>query len=294
MAELTVDGLGELTSPAANDEIGIWDVSAGQYLKIRRDTLVGGTITGGGTVATGGFTLTVPATGTAALLGAANQFTAGQKIGPAVDAVGLEIDTISSAVAYQLSLKYDSIQRFYAVMNATASRCLLADADLGSGNPAPNFQVGRNSNANASPGFVRFVEADGGDNSLYFDNSGILRKLLDQPPLYSNFASGDVIGAQTSHEAYKTIVGPAVPDAEALDFICTAAAQVRRFVYLSGAYGQEFSGLVLSGSDLDRYGQDADAEHAAGKSLNVINAVGDLFLAVRYLADRVNVLESAK
>ncbi len=68
MAELTVDGLGELTSPAANDEIGIWDVSAGQYLKIRRDTLVGGVITGGGTVATGGFTLTVPATGTAALV----------------------------------------------------------------------------------------------------------------------------------------------------------------------------------------------------------------------------------
>ncbi len=68
MAELTVDGLGELTSPAANDEIGIWDVSAGQYLKIRRDTLVGGTITGDGTVATGGYTLTVPATGTAALV----------------------------------------------------------------------------------------------------------------------------------------------------------------------------------------------------------------------------------
>ncbi len=67
MAELTVDGLGELTSPAANDEIGIWDVSAGQYLKIRRDTLVGGVITGGGTVATGGYTLTVPATGTAVL-----------------------------------------------------------------------------------------------------------------------------------------------------------------------------------------------------------------------------------
>lgn len=78
MAELTVDGLGELTSPAANDEIGIWDVSAGQYLKIRRDTLVGGTITGGGTVATGGFTLTVPATGTAALRGADNNFSAAQ------------------------------------------------------------------------------------------------------------------------------------------------------------------------------------------------------------------------
>ncbi len=68
MAEYTVDGLAELASPAANDEIGIWDVSAGQYLKIRRDTLVGGTVTGGGTIATGGYTLTVPATGTAALI----------------------------------------------------------------------------------------------------------------------------------------------------------------------------------------------------------------------------------
>lgn len=36
--------------------------------------------TGGGTVATGGFTLTVPATGTAALLGTANVFTAAQTI----------------------------------------------------------------------------------------------------------------------------------------------------------------------------------------------------------------------
>jgi hypothetical protein len=76
MAEQTVDGLGELTSPAANDEIGIWDVSAGQYMKIQRSTLVGATITGGGTLALGGYTLTAPATGTAALRGANNNFSA--------------------------------------------------------------------------------------------------------------------------------------------------------------------------------------------------------------------------
>lgn len=85
MAELTVDGLGELTSPAANDEIGIWDVSAGQYLKIRRDTLVGGTITGGGTIATGGFTLTVPATGTAALKGTDNAFSVAQTMAAGIN-----------------------------------------------------------------------------------------------------------------------------------------------------------------------------------------------------------------
>jgi len=39
-----------------------------------------GTLTGGGTIVTGGFTLTVPATGTAALLAVANVFTADQSI----------------------------------------------------------------------------------------------------------------------------------------------------------------------------------------------------------------------
>lgn len=80
MATETVDALAELTSPAANDEIGIWDVSAAQYMRITRANLVGGTITGGGTVATGGYTLTVPATGTAALLATANVFTAAQEV----------------------------------------------------------------------------------------------------------------------------------------------------------------------------------------------------------------------
>lgn len=42
-----------------------------------------GTITGGGTIATQGYTLTVPATGTAALLGVANVFGANQSIGSA-------------------------------------------------------------------------------------------------------------------------------------------------------------------------------------------------------------------
>lgn len=68
MAVETVTALAELTSPAANDEIGIWDVSAGEYKKIQQSNLVGATITGGGTVALGGYTLTVPATGTVGLV----------------------------------------------------------------------------------------------------------------------------------------------------------------------------------------------------------------------------------
>lgn len=49
-------------------------------------------VTGGGTVATGGFTLTVPATGTAALLNVANVFTASQTITPATPGLALTLN----------------------------------------------------------------------------------------------------------------------------------------------------------------------------------------------------------
>lgn len=101
MATETVTALDELTSPAANDEIGIWDVSAGQYMRITRANLVGGSITGGGTVATGGYTLTVPATGTAALLGTAQTFSAAQTFSNALVAPGMK-PTSDSTTAIQL------------------------------------------------------------------------------------------------------------------------------------------------------------------------------------------------
>lgn len=72
---VTVHDLSELMTPAQDDEILIWDVSAGQSMKIKRSVLIGALLTGVGTIATGGFTLTVPATGTAALLGTAQSFT---------------------------------------------------------------------------------------------------------------------------------------------------------------------------------------------------------------------------
>lgn len=65
---------------ASNDELWIWDVTAAALRKCTRADLIGGVITGGGTVATGGFTLTVPATGTAALLTQTNVFTVSQSI----------------------------------------------------------------------------------------------------------------------------------------------------------------------------------------------------------------------
>ncbi|MBP8294257.1 MAG: hypothetical protein KAX65_15885 [Caldilineaceae bacterium] len=125
MAELTVDGLGELTSPAANDEIGIWDVSAGQYLKIRRDTLVGGTITGGGTVATGGYTLTVPATGTAALIGTANVFSANQTIN------GFLIGGNTAPALYEVAAGHNVLKQRSMTLAASAAYTIPASLTVG-------------------------------------------------------------------------------------------------------------------------------------------------------------------
>lgn len=44
-----------------------WKTSTGVQRRVARSSLLGATLTGSGTIATGGFTLTVPATGTAAL-----------------------------------------------------------------------------------------------------------------------------------------------------------------------------------------------------------------------------------
>lgn len=63
---------------ASDDELVIWDKSAGATYRIQKASLLGGELTGLGTVATGGYTLTVPATGTAALRGVAQAFTAAQ------------------------------------------------------------------------------------------------------------------------------------------------------------------------------------------------------------------------
>lgn len=76
MADKTINDLASLATPANDDLVGVWDTSAGQFVKVRRDVLNGGVLTGGGTVATAGFTLTLPATGTAALLGTQQVYTA--------------------------------------------------------------------------------------------------------------------------------------------------------------------------------------------------------------------------
>jgi hypothetical protein len=78
MATTTVNGLPQIASPVSADKVSAWDTSAGTAGYIEVGDLNGGTLTGDGTIATGGYTLTVPATGTAALRDVANTFTATQ------------------------------------------------------------------------------------------------------------------------------------------------------------------------------------------------------------------------
>lgn len=76
MADVTIADPAQLTTPAADDKIPVWDTSASQQKWIRRDDLVGAIITGGKN-------LVAPADGTLALIDVAQVYTTRQTI-PAV------------------------------------------------------------------------------------------------------------------------------------------------------------------------------------------------------------------
>lgn len=85
VANLTISSFGESLIDDA-------DASAGRTtLGLGTLATQSGTFSGGGTLATGGFTLTVPATGTAALLATANVFTAAQMVDGTADAIQLRV-----------------------------------------------------------------------------------------------------------------------------------------------------------------------------------------------------------
>lgn len=83
MAEATYNDAIQLpgTQIAADDQIPIWDTSAGQTKRASRLDVVGANILGGGTINTNAKTLNVPGDGTAALSDAANTFSAQQTFG---------------------------------------------------------------------------------------------------------------------------------------------------------------------------------------------------------------------
>lgn len=294
MAVETVTVLTELTSPAANDEIGIWDVSAGEYKRIQQSNLVGATITGGGTLATGGYTLTVPATGTAALLGTLNTFVKKQTIAPDSNALALQVDMPSGLVnnaALYITRNAGAAVEISALSSGYNYLYLYA-GDTGTG-VGQFVQIGRNNNA-STPAAGHVAMEDKGATYYYVwpDDSGNLR-IHTSAPTNGGDTAGTVVGAQSSSLDAKDIQPGLSGIDEVLERIAIGAGAVRRFAYKSGAFGgEEFQGVVVDFAP--EYGMDRDEAHPAGRSLNEINVIGDLLRAVAHLTARVAALEAAQ
>lgn len=159
--------------------------------------------------------------------------------------------------------------------------------DNGSGGQGGTIQALRNSNAtNGAPGDLVLQRADGTGNAhVYMDNSSVLRYLHNTVPVSSNLATGTVIGTQTSSLDSKDVLDGLTGIDDVLAAVQRGADAVRRFTYKSGAFNnEEFEGVVVDYQP--RYGMDRDAEHPAGKSLNVIEVVGDLLRAVAWLVEK--------
>lgn len=295
MADIKISEIAVLVTSLTGSDLLMGErVSDGVTVKITKANAIGATFTGGGTIATGGFTLTVPATGTAALLGAQQSFTQQQTIAPTDAGDDGVIANMPSGTTNGVAFRaqFNGTSRAYIQITSALTQWVSAPWDNGTGVGALML-IDRNNNASTpAPGAVLFRQADAGASFVWSDNSEIMRVAATQPT-NAGITSGTVIGSQSSHISYKDVVGDPVSDSEALAFVVAAAGQVKRFTYKNGAYNnQEFSGVVLDGETLDRYGVDADAEHAAGKSLNEITSIGDLFKAVRALDTRLAALES--
>lgn len=171
--------------------------------------------------------------------------------------------------------------------NANKTAIAISPFDNGSG-IGGRITVSENSNASTpAAGSINLRMKTAGSRYIWHDNTGLLRTHTS-PTTNATDTAGTVVGAQSSHADFKNVIGAPIADADALAALVAAADLVRRFTYKSNAFGgQEFSGVVLDGAELQRYGQDADAEHPAGKSLNIINAIGDMMLALREIERRL-------
>lgn len=217
----------------------------------------------------------LPVAGTVAVVSRANTFTQAQTIALATQTTALKI-TLPTGSGNVNAFEIDSYD------NGAAQ--------------GPRLLIGRNNNASTpSAGVLALRPLTNNAFFIWVDASGLLRIGTGSAPTNATDTSaGSVVGDQTSNIAMKDIAGTAIPDADALAAIVEAADAVQRFTYKSGAYsGQEFSGIVLEGETLGRYGKDASTDYPAGRSLNDVNLFGDLVKAIRYLAARVEALEAA-
>ncbi len=156
----------------------------------------------------------------------------------------------------------------------------IGSSDLGDGAAGPIITLGRNTNAtNTGAGSMNFMSKAGTAGYVWQDNAGQMR-INTAAPTNANDTAGTVIGTQSSSLASKNLAGEFTDYTSALNIIVDAP--LYNFTYKSGAYNnQEFTGIITDYSPT--FGMDKDAEHPAGKSLNVVTAIGYTFGAIKQL-----------
>lgn len=266
-----IEGLNETTDPASADWLWIVDASAEAADKDRK-------------VSAG----LVPWTNSP------STFTSTVAVAPATPVAGamLGLDMPVGALATQRALRWRLGTEIRGYIQTDIANNLMAFSSFDNGAGAgPNIALGSNNNASTpAASYLQLAANTGTGRRIWPDATGMLR-IGTSIPTNANDTSGTIVGTQTSSLDAKDVTGAPLSVDAVLEHIAEAAAAVRRFTYKSGAYnGEEFSGLVVDYAP--RYGMDRDAEHPHGKSLNVITAIGDLMIAVDYLAGRVAALEA--
>jgi len=164
---------------------------------------------------------------------------------------------------------------------------IVEEADNGAGTGAYIIAKRNNNVSTGAAGVFAMHTRTGALYRLWTDNSGTLRLWVGDPISTADL-SGTVVGTQTSSLDSKDVLEGVTSIDDVLAAVQRGAEAVRRFTYKSGAFnGEQFEGVVVDYAP--RYGMDKDAEHEAGKSLNLINAVGDLLRAVAWLVEREQV-----
>ncbi|HMS85088.1 MAG TPA: hypothetical protein PKD12_15690 [Nitrospira sp.] len=271
MANYTINNLTELTGVVSTDLVPVWDVSASATRKATVANVLAG------------------------LMAAANAFTANQTISPvATSDDGLTVVMPSATTRYAIVVRDSALSSHFLLSVDTNDATLYINGgDFGNNVVGPSVRLTRNTNG-TKPGaaFVNLMNRAGTAYRIWPDASGNLR-IHTADPIYDNDGLGTVIGTQTSSLDSKIILGEVGDPLEALQAVLEAAQKLMRFQYKSGAFnGEEFEGVVTDFSP--RYGMDRDEEHPAGKSLNVIQILGDLIRSVALIAERVGLADEVR
>lgn len=220
-----------------------------------------------------------------------NTFTVPQTFAPAsTSANGVVVNMPTSTTAYALLVQLNGVDRFRAIAAAAENTFQIANVDSGSV-AGPRLLINRNNNASTpSAGHATLQALTGTSYSIWPDASGVLRISNSQPTSASD-TGGAVVGAQTSMAEAKNIEDELSGINEVIARVKMGAMAVRRFTYRNKAFNRErFEGVI---TDLaPAFGMDRDESHPQGKSLNIVQIIGDLLRVTDDLIGRVEALEA--